>query len=201
MNSSIPPIIFVRHGETDWNAEGRIQGSIDTDLNTTGREQAQSVALALLSQREELEAYDFIVSPLRRAQETMAAINSFQERPQALIQTEALVREINFGIWEGKSWAELRASGFYPVGAEERFFWRPEGGESYADGTSRIEGLLARLVRPTLIVAHGGIGRCMIGSVSGMLPDNIVDLQIPQGCYCRLEGGKALWFDANKVSA
>ncbi len=201
MNSSIPPIIFVRHGETDWNAEGRIQGSIDTDLNATGREQAKAVAEALMPLSEELQAYDFIVSPQRRAQETMAAINSLQERSANLIRTEYLARELNFGIWEGKTWAELRASGLYPTDATQRFFWEPEGGEGYADGSNRAQELLAGLNHPTLIVAHGGIGRCLIGAVVGLMPAAIVDLQIPQGCYCRLQDGLASWFDANKVSA
>ena len=96
MNRPLPPIIFVRHGETDWNRQGLIQGTIDTDLNETGRAQAQAVALALLSRREELRAYDFIVSPQRRAQDTMAAINAWQEHPADSIRTEPLVRELGF---------------------------------------------------------------------------------------------------------
>ncbi len=201
MNRRLPPIIFVRHGETDWNKQGLIQGSVNTDLNATGVAQAQAVSLALLAKREELAAYDFIVSPQKRAQETMAAINAWQERAPELIRTEPLVRELGFGIWEAKPFWELKASPIYPADPEERFYWRPEGGESYEDGVARIEILLAQLDRPTLIVAHGAIGRCLMGVVAQKSPADIVNLQTPQGCYCRLEDGHIEWFDANRLSA
>ena len=201
MNKRLPPIIFVRHGETDWNKQGLIQGSIDTDLNATGRTQAQAVALALLGLREELLQYDFIVSPQRRAQETMAAINGWQERPAELIRTEPLVRELGFGVWEAKPFWELKASPIYPADPEQRFYWRPEGGESYEDGVARISILLEKLERPTLIVAHGAIGRCLMGVVGNKSPAEIVNAQTPQGSYCRLQDGTIAWFDANKLSA
>jgi probable phosphoglycerate mutase len=197
----LPPIIFVRHGETDWNRQGLIQGTIDTDLNDTGRAQAQAVALALLSRREELRTYDFIVSPQRRAQDTMAAINAWQEHPADLIRTEPLVRELGFGIWEAKPFWELKASPIYPADAEERYYWRPEGGESYEDGVARIKILLDRLEQPTLIVAHGAIGRCLMGVIGNKSPAEIVNLKTPQGCYCQLQDGAIAWFDANKLSA
>ena len=201
MNRSLPPIIFVRHGETDWNKQGLIQGSIDTDLNATGRSQAEAVALALLNLREELMLFDFIVSPQRRAQETMAAINAWQERPAELIRTEPLVRELGFGVWEAKPFWELKASPIYPADPEQRYYWRPEGGESYEDGVARIGVLLETLERPTLIVAHGAIGRCLMGVIGNKSPGEIVNLKTPQGCYCRLENGTIAWFDANRLSA
>ncbi len=201
MNRVLPPLIFVRHGETDWHAQGFIQGSIDTELNAKGRAQAQAVALALLAKREELMAYDFIVSPQKRAQVTMAAINAWQERPLDLIRTEPLVRELGFGIWEGKPFWELKASPIYPADPEDRFYWRPEGGESYQDGVARIDSLLATLERPTLIVAHGAIGRCLMGAVGQKSPAEIINMQTPQGYYCSLKDGVITWFDANKLSA
>ncbi|MEO6609678.1 MAG: histidine phosphatase family protein [Aestuariivirga sp.] len=201
MNRRLPPIIFVRHGETDWNAQGFLQGSIDTELNAKGRTQVQAVALGLLNIRDELAGYDFIVSPQVRAQETMAAIIAWQERPAELIRTEPLVRELGFGIWEGKPFWELKASPIYPADPEDRFYWRPEGGESYQDGVARVDLLLAKLERPTLIVAHGAIGRCLMGVIGDKSPGEIVNMQTPQGCYCRLENGTIAWFDANKLSA
>jgi broad specificity phosphatase PhoE len=201
VSRALPPIIFVRHGETDWNAQGFIQGSIDTELNAKGRTQVQAVALGLLNIRDELAGYDFIVSPQVRAQETMAAINAWQERPAELIRTEPLVRELGFGIWEGKPFWELKASPIYPADPEDRFYWRPEGGESYQDGVARISILLEKLERPTLIVAHGAIGRCLMGVIGNKSPGEIVNMQTPQGFYCRLKDGHIEWFDANRLSA
>lgn len=201
MNRILPPIIFIRHGETDWNQQGLIQGSIDTDLNAKGRAQAEAVALALLPKRGELAQFDFIVSPQRRAQETMAAINVWQERQAELIRTEPLVRELGFGVWEAKPFWELKASPIYPADPEERFYWRPEGGESYEDGVARIAILLNTLERPTLIVAHGAIGRCLMGVIGKKSQGEIVNMRTPQGYYCRLQGGLIEWFDANRLSA
>ena len=201
MNRRLPPIIFVRHGETEWNRQGLIQGSIDTDLNETGRTQAKAVALALLGIREELLQYDFVVSPQLRAQETMTAINGWQERPAELIHTEPLVRELGFGVWEGKPFWQLKDSPIYPADPEQRFYWRPEGGESYEDGVARIGVLLDKLERPTMIVAHGAIGRCLMGVIGNKSPAEIVNAQTPQGSYCRLQDGTITWFDANKLSA
>ena len=201
MNRRLPPIIFVRHGETDWNRQGLIQGSIDTDLNAKGCAQAEAVALALRHKRKELAEFDFIVSPQRRAQETMTAINVWQERPADLIRTEPMVRELGFGIWEAKPFWELKASSIYRADPEERFYWRPEGGESYEDGVARISILLDKLEHPTLIVAHGAIGRCLMGVVGGKSPGEIVNMQTPQGSYCRMQDGHIEWFDANRLSA
>ena len=201
MNRDLPPIIFVRHGETDWNRQGLIQGSIDTDLNATGRAQAEAVAQALFQLRDELTHYDFIVSPQKRAQETMAAINALQQRPSSEVQTQAVVRELSFGIWEGKTWADVRTSPTFPADPDQHFYWRPEGGESYEDGVTRIERLLGSISRPTLIVAHGGIGRCLMGHLANKSPGEIVSLMDPQGWYCRLHQGQIEWFDASHVAA
>ena len=197
----LPPLYFIRHGETDWNAQGLIQGSIDTDLNARGRAQAQALAAALVAHKDVLADYDFIVSPQRRAADTMAAIAHAQGRDTARIGVEPRVRELEFGIWEGHPFWELKASPLYPADAETRYFWRPEGGESYEDGVARVDSLLAELARPTLIVAHGAIGRCLMGRVASLSPAEIVNLKTPQGFYCLMQAGQINWFDAAHATA
>jgi broad specificity phosphatase PhoE len=199
--SNLPPIYFIRHGETDWNKQGLIQGSIDTDLNDHGRAQAQAVAQALLQKREELFGFQFVVSPQRRAQQTMGFISSALGIVSSAVLTEPRVRELGFGIWENRPFWELKDSPIFPADAERRYKWRPEGGESYKDGVARVDDWLSGIQLPTLVVAHGAVGRCIMGRVVGLSPEKIVSLRTPQGCYCYLQNGTMQWFDANHKEA
>jgi broad specificity phosphatase PhoE len=191
--SNLPPIIFVRHGETDWNKKGFIQGSIDTDLNDKGRAQAQAVAQALLLKRDELTNWNFVVSPQKRARDTMGYITAALEKPPAVI--DARVRELGFGVWENHPFWELKDSPIFPADAERRYVWRPEGGESYQDGVARVDDWLSEIKTPTLVVAHGAVGRCIMGRVAGLPPEQIVTLKTPQGCYCYLHDGRMEWVE------
>jgi broad specificity phosphatase PhoE len=184
-------IIFVRHGETDWNRQGLIQGSIDTDLNETGHAQAKSVAALLAAQDIPWADYRIVVSPQRRAQQTAEYILNALGRDMDSV--DARVRELGFGVWEGKPFWELKASAVYPADAEGRYFWRPEGGESYEDGVARVNAWRSELTKPTLVIAHGAVGRCLMGSCTGQAPADLVMLPTPQGRYCVLEGGRMQW--------
>ncbi len=186
------PLFFVRHGETDWNRNGLIQGSIDTDLNETGHGQAKYVAELLAYRKHEWDDFQIVVSPQKRAQQTAAYILAALDRQD--FDTDDRVRELGFGIWEGKPFWELKASPVYPADPEGRFFWRPEGGESYEDGVARVNEWHAELKRPTLVISHGAVGRCLMGSIAGLGPRELVNLPTPQGAYCHLENGALRWF-------
>lgn len=192
-------IIFVRHGETDWNKNGFIQGSVETDLNEKGHAQAQAVAALLVAQNLDWSAYNIVVSPQRRAQQTADYILKALGRD--LDTVDARVRELGFGIWEGKPFWELKASPVYPADPESRFYWRPEGGESYEDGVARVNDWRAGLQKPTLVIAHGAVGRCLMGAVAGLGPGDIVMLPTPQGKYCLLDHGRLQWFDGSTAAA
>ena len=137
MIPNLPPIYFIRHGETDWNKQGLIQGTIETDLNVMGLCQSADLARALSMKHDELQAFDFVVSPQLRAQHTMRIICDMQPRDFTGVRAEPRLRELGFGIWEGKPFWELKASPIYPADPEAHYEWRPEGGESYADGVAR----------------------------------------------------------------
>ena len=201
LNKTLPTLYFVRHGETNWNKQSLIQGTHETELNANGVAQAQALAAALKLKQAELQDFDFVVSPQLRAQQTMKIIADAQPRDLALVSTEPRVRELGFGVWEGKPFWELKASPIYPADADAHYEWRPAGGESYADGVARVDDFLGTITRPTLIVAHGAIGRCLIGFVTNMMPRDICHLPTPQGCYCKLENGSFTWTDANNEPA
>jgi broad specificity phosphatase PhoE len=189
------PIVFVRHGETDWNRHGLIQGSIDTELNERGHAQSKAVAELFAFRKSEWCDFQIIASPQKRAMQTARYI--LDALAKTLEDVEPRVRELGFGIWEGKPFWELKASPVYPAHPEERYFWRPVGGESYEDGVARVNEWRTTLTRPTLVISHGAVGRCLMGAVTGLAPADIVNLKTPQGAYCRLENGQIDWFDAN----
>jgi broad specificity phosphatase PhoE len=189
------PIIYVRHGETDWNKLGLIQGSVDTDLNETGHAQAKAVGALLAFRKDEWRDFQIFVSPQKRARQTLAHILEALGREDHTL--EPRVRELEFGIWEGKPFWELKASPVYPADPENRYFWRAKGGESYEDGVARVNQWRAELTKPTLVVSHGAVGRCLMGATAGLGPRELVMLRTPQGAYCRLEQGQIHWFDGN----
>lgn len=199
--SNTPPVIFVRHGETDWNRTGIIQGWTDTPLNKRGHAQAVDVADALANDLDAFPDMDYVVSPMIRARQTMEYIRSALGSSEQSLTIEPRVKELGFGVWEGKYFWELKASPIYPADPISRFDWRPEGGESYADGYEKLKEWVATLTRPTLVVAHGAIGRCLIGLLAGYDTRQLMDGRIAQGCYCRLENGTARWFDVEREPA
>lgn len=155
-------VYLVRHGQTEWNAERRIQGQLDVPLSPVGHQQAECAADALAG--EPLAAV--YASDLRRAWETAAPIAGRHGLP--VIQAPAL-REAGFGVWEGLSETEIVAR--YP---EEYRLWRsnsllhrPPGGETIEDLQRRAACLYERVLREhagqsVVLVGHGGSIRALV---------------------------------------
>jgi broad specificity phosphatase PhoE len=192
-----PPIYFVRHGETDWNRSSRIQGQIDIPLNDTGHGQSQAVARALKEHLGRTRIDRMVVSPLTRARQTMDYVRREFDWPDGRIEVAPAVLELAFGIWEGRYFHEMAADPTYPKDLISHFRWRPKEGESYADGLDRVTQWIGRIDGPTVIVAHGAIGRCLIGLVSDLSPEDMIKVRTPQGAFCRLENGQIDWFDVD----
>ena len=197
MKVDFPKLYFIRHGETDWNQQRLVQSTEDNDLNATGIGQAESVALALHDMEPELRNFDFYASPQIRAQHTTKIICLAQPRDFTTVKTDVRLRELEFGIWEGKSIDEMHNSPCYPTDPVEHYHWKPEGGESYAEGALRVDEFLRSLKGPSLMVSHGAVARCVIGYICNIPRIDITHLPTPQGCYCVLENGKYQWFDVN----
>ncbi|MCB2018512.1 MAG: histidine phosphatase family protein [Hydrogenophaga sp.] len=150
-------ILAVRHGETAWNRDTRIQGHTDIDLNDLGRWQAERLGQAL---RDESIAA-FYASDLARARDTAQAVARVHG---ASVQTHVGLRERCFGRFEGHTWAELEA--MHP---EETTAWRkrepafaPPGGESLLQLQDRVVAAVNELAarhpgEQVLMVAHGGV--------------------------------------------
>ena len=105
-----PLVYVVRHGQTDWNAEGRFQGSRDVPINETGRHQADRNGAALRKLLgSDAEDFDFVASPLGRARETMERIRTAMGLPHQEYRTDSRLVEVSYGNWEGHTLPELEA--------------------------------------------------------------------------------------------
>lgn len=188
-------LYLVRHGETDWNREGRLQGGQDIPLNALGRRQAAQAAAKLRALVADFGRLDFIVSPMGRARETMDILRSELGLPVAGYVVEERLRELTFGVWEGFTWREIRKSERELAQARQRDKWGfvPPQGESYAMLAERIRPVLAALSRDTVMVSHGGVARAVLALVGATSTRDAALVEIWQGKILVVEGGRAEW--------
>jgi len=193
-------ILFIRHGETDHNAEGRLQGQRDVPLNPRGREQASAVGRSLLRLRPaEIGRLDaagaFVASPLMRARNTMERARVAMEMKPDQFRLDARLKEIGFGEWEGLTWPEVRARDPERLKARfaDKWNFAPPGGESYAMLAARLRDWLDEQTSDMFIAAHGGIARALAVLIAGADPQKAVDIDIWQGRAIAFEDGAYKW--------
>jgi probable phosphoglycerate mutase len=194
-----PYLIFIRHGQTDWNAEGRMQGHKDIELNDTGRAQARRNGKALRAHIEQagLSPGDlhFAASPMLRTLETMRIVCAELEREDSDFAVDERLREITFGVWEGFTIPELQAQSPDLVARRKADKWGfvPPEGESYKMLSDRIGAWLATVTRPTVVVSHGGVMRVVRGLLLGIPQAEIPTLEVPQDQFFVWDGSKLDW--------
>jgi probable phosphoglycerate mutase len=166
----VTPLILIRHGPTEWNAEGRIQGHSDVPLSADGRAAVQGWRLPPELLDRDAGGWDWLSSPLARARETAALLRA--DNGAAETRTEQALIEMYWGGWEGRRLAELRCEGGASMAEEEArgLDFRPPGGESPREVQARLLPLLAALAaagRPTVAVSHKGVIRALYALASG----------------------------------
>jgi probable phosphoglycerate mutase len=154
------PFALMRHAPTRWNQAGLMQGHVDPPLSERGRAAANHWRLP-----DELVAFRWLASPLRRALETADCLTLEATVEPALI-------EMNWGTWEGCTLAELRAVDPAAMAANEArgLDFMPPGGESPRQVQGRLRPLLARLAAeelPTAAITHKGVLRALLALATG----------------------------------
>ncbi|MEO0635759.1 MAG: histidine phosphatase family protein [Pseudomonadota bacterium] len=180
-------ILFVRHGETDWNAERRMQGQRNVPLNQKGESQARTVGeilAGLLSAGNEVDVW---CSPLMRCQRTYELASETYRAafgaPLPAPSFDDRLKEITFGPMEGKTLAELPPEQA-EARAKDHWAFRVEGAESYADGAVRAADWLSEQTSsaaPLLVFSHSGICRGLRHVLLNIPGEEASNSAIPQG--------------------
>lgn len=193
-------LIFVRHGETAYNAESRLQGQLDTPLNARGREQARAIGGTLRSllgpEIDRLdEAQAFFASPLERARETMDIARDAMGLKPGRYHLDPVLKELSFGVWEGLTWSEIEVRDAKGLRArrKDRWAFAPEGGESYAMLAVRLRPWLDSLSEHAFVISHGGVARVLMALIAGVPPAKAVEAPIIQGRAILFENGSCRW--------
>ena len=184
-------LLFIRHGETEWNVARRYQGHLDSPLTERGIAQAHAIARRL-AELPEFDSAPLVASPLGRARQTAEII--CRNRWSSAFETDDRLREITLGSWDGLFRDEIAARSpgiFEEYGAFEWYFHSADG-ERYDAFQARLASFLRdALTRPMLIVvAHGVVSRVLRGLYAGMPREAALSLPVSQDCIFRLSGGQ-----------
>ncbi len=175
-------LVMWRHGETDYNATGRMQGHLDSVLTDVGRNQARFAVPALARFSPDI----VVTSDLRRAMDTAT---TFTEQAGVPLRVDKRLRETNLGLWQGMTSAEVDEQ--WP-GARQSWqtdaTWTPPGGESRLEVAARAAEVVGDLDHSTeetaVLCAHGGL----ITALTGHL------LELPITAWAKLGGiGNCHW--------
>ncbi|MDF2812157.1 MAG: histidine phosphatase family protein [Microvirga sp.] len=194
--SERPTIYFIRHGETDWNLEGRLQGQQDIPLNDLGRVQAEEAGRRLKGLVPLFEDLDYVASPMLRTRETMERLREAIGLYPGYYRLDERLVELTFGSWEGMTWKEVRKQEPQLAVLREQDKWNyvpPGGGESYAMLADRVRPILDDLTRDTVLVAHGGVARAFLAVACGVSTRHAASIDIWQGKVLVIEGRSYRW--------
>ena len=189
-----PIVYFVRHGQTDWNAEARFQGTRDIPLNDKGRGQARHNG-ATLKGLVDPASVNFIASPLMRTRETMEIIRAEMGLDPQAYQTDDRLKELSFGDWEGRTVTELEETqaDLWAARQTDKWFFRPPQGESYQDLADRLRSWVNEIGGPLVVVSHGGVNRGLRFLLSDHDNETLANALIPQDKVMIIEDGVVSW--------
>jgi broad specificity phosphatase PhoE len=185
-------ILLVRHGETEFNRERRLQGHVDSPLTDLGVRQAQAVAslLADLVEREPAAEWVLVSSPLGRAHRTAEIIGG---RLGLGVRLDERLMEMSWGERDGRLRSELDQ--LYPdtFGRSGWAFDAP-GGESFEAVSARLRDWMDSLTpepdRRVIAVSHGVSGRVLRGLYAGLSRERMGEQDVPQDAVYELRGGR-----------
>lgn len=192
-----PDLLVLRHGETEWNRAGRLQGAADSPLTARGR--AQAAAQGQLLAERDLAGWDVRSSPQARSLETArVALGTGADR----IVEDARLAEITVGAWTGQSRAEIAAAHPHLFEASADMIWydHAPGGEGLAALAARTRAFLDGLARPTVVFTHGITSRVLRCHALGLPWEAFADLPGGQGVIYWMHAGTQTCLGARDVT-
>lgn len=192
-------IYLVRHGETEFNRERRIQGHVDSPLTDLGARQARAVAGLLADLIRGEAGWRIVSSPLGRAASTAETIGRRLALP---VELDARLKEMSWGPHDGRLRAEIAAEFPDTFGRTNWAFDLPDG-ETYDDVAGRVSSWLADLPpepeRRVIAVSHGITGRVVRGLYTGLDRHEAAAQDVPQDAVFLLQHGTVGRIDCEPV--
>jgi len=191
-----PTVYYIRHGQTEWNVKGRLQGRRDVPLNTHGHNQAVhcgGILRDLFARDGRKPAdLDYVSSPLGRARQTMALLRPELDLLPEGYATDEQLAEIAFGEWEGFTIAQLHERDPTRIAQREHDKWNftPPGGESYMRVSGRMGRWYDSLARDTVCTGHGGTARGLMAYLGIAKPAAAPLVDIAQGVVYVFQGDR-----------
>lgn len=182
-----PDLYLMRHGQTEWNALGRMQGRLDSPLTPLGRAQARRQAWLV----RDLRGVARYASTAGRARQTARIAFAGAD----FICDERL-HEIDIGSFAGRLGAELRAEhpALFGRGGDLGWYDHAPGGEHFAGLRARVRDFLRDLPGPALIVTHGITLRMLRAEAMGLPPERLAELPVLQGAVHLVSRGRHRMF-------
>lgn len=182
----MPKLILLRHGESQWNLEGRFTGWTDVDLSPKGEEEARLAGLLLKPYK-----IDYVfTSALKRAQRTTEIVLEQSGKKNIPVAKDQALNERNYGDLQGLKKADVGKQ----FGKKQLKIWRrsydvpPPNGESLKDTQERVYPYYKSQIEPllkkgknVLISAHGNSLRAIVMCIEKLTPEEIIEVNIPTG--------------------
>lgn len=182
-------IYLLRHGQTDYNRDGRLQGQTDSQLTSLGMAQVQAMANVLAEQIGDVEGWRILASPLRRTRQSAAIVARTLRLP---VEIDPALIEVGCGSWENRMYADLRVEQPEAFAGRGWVFNSPDG-ERFEDVDGRVRPWLQALPpegeRKVIAVSHGIAGSLMRGAYLGLSQEETLGQDTPQDAIFRLAGG------------
>lgn len=179
------PVLILRHGETEWNRAGRMQGGLDSPLTEKGQAQAAQQASILSAHID--ETWDWFSSPQRRARATAQIAGAGRD-----VVEDTRLREIAMGDWSGMLRSQIAQERPDLFQDTQRMDWygQAPGGETLADLSDRVTRFLADLERPSVIVTHGITSRALRCELLGLPIERFHELGGGQGVAYHIDADR-----------
>ena len=174
-------IFLLRHGETQWNAEGRFQGKLDSPLTNRGREQAVQLGRILWQAFANRQLPPLHVSPLGRTRDTAAIVCQCVHGIET-VHVEPRLQEVSTGVWDGLRQEEIAAGWPGALDGSDHYDWyfRSPNGETLEASIRRIRTWVDGLEGPVIAVSHGLLGRLIRGTWLGLSATEMLRLPVAQ---------------------
>jgi probable phosphoglycerate mutase len=200
LEAFLTAIYLLRHGETEWNRQRRLQGHLDSPLTARGLAQATAMGTTLRPLLGGAGDFRMVSSPLGRARQTARQVAETLGCDPAGIAEDPRLMEHGFGVWEGELEADLpgKFPDIWQAREADKWAYQVPGGESYALVAARLGGWLAEQPAGArlIVVSHGLAGRILRGLYGRAAPAEVLAMAEPQDALFRLSEGVITRFDA-----